>query len=85
MFFAKVYVPNWSDEVFEIKKVQNTCRGHMLLAILEAKKLLERFTKRKSKKQIKKSIELKKRNTINYILNGKVPTVFLTVRLIKNT
>ena len=46
MFFAKVYVPNWSDEVFEIKKVQNTCRGHMLLAILEAKKLLERFTKK---------------------------------------
>ena len=54
MFFAKVYVPNWSDEVFEIKKVQNTCRGHMLLAIIEAKKLLERFTKKNPKSKSKR-------------------------------
>ena len=35
-------------------------RGHMLLVILKAKKLLERFTKKNCKKQIKKSLELKK-------------------------
>ena len=36
------------------------CRGHMLLVISNAKKLLECFTKKKEKKQIKKSLELKK-------------------------
>ena len=61
MFFAKVYVPNWSDEVFEIKKVQNTCRGHMLLAILEAKKLLERFTKKKIQKANQKEYRVEKK------------------------
>ena len=34
--------------------------GHMSLVILRRKKLLERFTKKNCKKQIKKSLELKK-------------------------
>ena len=34
--------------------------GHLLLVILKAKKLLEGFTKENCKKQIKKSLELKK-------------------------
>ena len=64
--FAKSYVPNWSEEVFVITKVKNTFRGHMLLAILKAKKLLKRFTRKNCKKikqinkKIKKSLELKK-------------------------
>ena len=49
---AKVYIPNWSQEVFEIN-------GE--LVILMEKKLLKRFTKKNSKKQIKKSLELKKK------------------------
>ena len=47
--FAKGYTPNWSEEVFVIKKVKN-----------KKKKLLERFTKTNSKKQMKKNLELKK-------------------------
>ena len=31
--FAKGYTPNWSEEVFIIKKVKNTVRGLMLLMI----------------------------------------------------
>ena len=31
--FAKAYTPNWSEEVFVIKKVKNTVHGHMLLMI----------------------------------------------------
>ena len=50
---AKGYIPNWSD-FFIIKIVKNTCRGHMLLVILKAKKLLERFTKKNCKELIKK-------------------------------
>ena len=44
--FAQGYVPNWSEEVFVIKKVINT----VLLVISKANKLLERFTKNNSKK-----------------------------------
>ena len=37
--FAKGYVPNWSKDVFVIKKVKNTvsCCGRMLLVILTMK------------------------------------------------
>ena len=55
--FTKGHVPNWSEEIFVIKKVKNTV--HMLLVILKAKKLLECFTKKDCKKQIKKSFELR--------------------------
>ena len=43
-----------------LKKLKTLFRGHMLLAIIKSKKLLERFTKKNYKKQIKKSLELKK-------------------------
>ena len=36
------------------------CHGHMLLVILMIKKCLELFTKKNSKKQIKKNLERKK-------------------------
>ena len=57
--FAIGYVPNWSEEVFLIKKVKTLFRGHMLLVTLKEKKLLEKFTKDNCKKQIKESLELK--------------------------
>ena len=58
--FAKSYVPNWSAEVFVIKKFKIRCRRHMLLMMLTEKNLLEHFTKTNSKKQIKCNLELKK-------------------------
>ena len=60
----------------------------MLLVILMVKKLLERFTKKNCKKQIKKNLELKKfqkEKTINYMLNVKAAIILLTVGLIKRT
>ena len=50
----KGYTPNWSEEVFVIKKVKNTMSGHILLVML-----LKRFTKPNCRKKIKKSLELK--------------------------
>ena len=41
------------------KKLKTLFRGHMLLVILKTKELLQRFTKKDCKKQIKKSLELK--------------------------
>ena len=58
--FTKSYVPNWSEEVLVIKKVENSVCGHMLLLILKTRKLSKHFTKRNCKKQIDKSLELKK-------------------------
>ena len=53
--FAKGYVPNSPEEVFVIKKAKKNCRRYMLLVILKVMKLLERFTKKNCKKQIKNS------------------------------
>ena len=57
---AKVYTPSCFEEVFVIKKVKILCNGHMLLVILTERKFLEHSTKKNCKKQIKKSLELKK-------------------------
>ena len=46
--FATGYVPNWSGEVFVIKKVKSTALC-MLLAILKEKKLLKHFIKKNCK------------------------------------
>ena len=46
---------------FYIDKLDDIlCRGYMLLMIITEKKLLENFIKMNCKKQIKKSLELKK-------------------------
>ena len=54
--FAKVYTPNWSEEVFVMKEVKILFHGHMLLTILLVKKLLEHFMKKNYKKQINKNL-----------------------------
>ena len=58
--FAKDYVPIWSEEVFVIKKLKTMCCGFLLLVILKVKKLLDHFTKKNCKKQIKKGLKSKK-------------------------
>ena len=59
-FSAKGYTSNWSEEIFVIKNVKILYHGHMLLVILMLKKLLKRFTRKNWKKQITKSLGLKK-------------------------
>ena len=48
--FAKGYTPNWSGEVFVIKKLKIKFHGDMSLMILIVNKLLERFMKKNCKK-----------------------------------
>ena len=43
-----------------LKKLKTLFRGHLLLAILKAKTLLERFMKTDWKEQFKNNLELKK-------------------------
>ena len=48
--FAKGYTPNWSEEVFVIKKIKIQFHGHMSLMIVMVKKLLEHFLKKNCKR-----------------------------------
>ena len=58
---AKVYLPNWSGEIFVIKNVKNTVLWAYVIKDLKGRKeLLQCFTKRNCKKQIRKCLELKK-------------------------
>ena len=57
--FAKGCTSNWFEEVSVTKKVKILRRGYMLLMVWTEKKLLELFTNKNCKKQIKKSLELK--------------------------
>ena len=41
-YFAKAYIPNWSEEVFIIETVKKLCRRLMLLVILLEKKIQKR-------------------------------------------
>ena len=55
-----MFTPNWSEEIFVIKKVENTVLQTYVIMIIMGKKLLGRFSKMNCKKQIKKSLELRK-------------------------
>ena len=43
--FAKGYMPNWSEDIFIIKKIKNTVPGTYVINILMVKKLLVHFMK----------------------------------------
>ena len=84
--FAKGYIPNWSEEVFVIKKVESTLLW-MLLLILKKRNYWNVLGKRITKKQIKKNSEMKKWlrvKVINYMLK-KAMIVCLIVWWIKKT
>ena len=52
---SKGYIPNWFEDVFEIKKLKILCRELMLLVVLIDRKLLDLFRK-KIAKAIKKNL-----------------------------
>ena len=58
--FAKVYTPNCSEEVFVIKKVENTLPWKNFINDLNGKEIVGTFYEKELQKQIKKSLRLKK-------------------------
>ena len=60
IIFAKGYTPNWSEQIFAIKKVKIQSPGHMLLMISMVKKLLKHFMKKNYKRQINMNLGQKK-------------------------
>ena len=58
--FGTGYISNWSEEVSVIKKVKKTVPWAYLINYLNVEKIVRTFYKNNCKKQIKKSLELKK-------------------------
>ena len=59
--FAKEYIPNWSEEVFEIKKVKNTVPRTCVINYLNGEEIIGTFYEKELQKAIiKKNLELKK-------------------------
>ena len=54
--FSKGYMPNWSEEIFVIKKIKILYHGHILFMILMVKKLLALFMKKINRTQITKKL-----------------------------
>ena len=84
--FAKGYMPNWSEDVFVIKKVKNTVPWTYVINDLNGEEIIGTFYEKNCKRQAKKNSELKKyldEKEINFMLNGKVMIIHLIVGLIK--
>ena len=86
--FAKGYVPNWSEEVFVIKKVKNTVLWTYVISDLKREEIVGTFYKKELPKTNQKELRVEKvitQKAINSMLNGKVTIVILAVGLIKRT
>ena len=56
--FAKGYIPNWSEQVFLIKKVKNTVPWIYVINDLNGEEIIGTFYEKElKKKQIKKNLE----------------------------
>ena len=53
--FAKGYTPNWSEEIFVIKKVKNTVLWTNVIKDLNDEEIMEHFMKKNCKRRIKKN------------------------------
>ena len=60
--FAKVYIPNWSEEVFVIKKVKNTVPWTGVINDLNGEKSVRTFYKKDLQKTNQKVFRIEKSN-----------------------
>ena len=58
--FAKIYVPNWSKDVFAIKKLKNIESWTYVISDFNGDKTVATFSVKICKKQIRQNIDLKK-------------------------
>ena len=88
-FFAKVYTPNWSEEIFVIKEIKNTVPWTYVINDLNGEEIIGTFYEKELQKidqqefRIEKLI-IKKKET-SYMSNGKDTIVHLIARLLKKT
>ena len=58
--FAKGYAPNWSEEIFVVKRIENAVPWTYVISDLNGEEIVGSFMKMNCKKLIKKNLELKK-------------------------
>ena len=58
--FAKGYTPNWSEEVFVVKKIKDTVPWTYFLSDLNGEEIVGRFYEKNCRKLITNNLELKK-------------------------
>ena len=60
IFFAKGYVPNWSEEVFVIKKVKNTVPWTYIITNVKGDEIVGTFYKKVLQKNNSKEFRVEK-------------------------
>ena len=58
--FAKGYTPNWSEDIFIVKKIKNTVPWTYVISYFNGEEIVGSFYKKNCRKLIKKNLELKK-------------------------
>ena len=58
--FPKGYTPNWSEETFVVKKIENTVPWTYVISDLNGEEIVGAFMKKNCRKLIRKNLELKK-------------------------
>ena len=84
--FAKCYTPNWSEEIFIVKKVKNTVPCTYVIRDLNDEEIVGSFYEKELLKANQKEFRIKKvikKKEINRMSNGKVMIILLTVGLKK--
>ena len=84
--FAKGYAPNWSEEVFVIKKVKNTVPWTYIINDLNSEENTGSFYEKELQKTNQKKFSIEKiikKGVINYMSNGKVMIIHLIAGWIK--
>ena len=84
--FAKGYTPNWSEEVFVIKKIKNTVPWTYVINDLNSEVVIGSFHEKELQKTSQKEFRIEKylkEKLINYMSNGKGMIIVLIVGLIK--
>ena len=86
--FAKGYTPNWSEEVFVIKKVKNTVPWTYIINDLNGQEITGKYYERELQKANQKELRIEKiikKKVIKYTLNGKDMIIHSIAGLIKKT
>ena len=84
--FAKGYMPNWSEEVFVIKKVKNTVPWTYVINDLNVEEITGIFYEKELQKTNQEEFRIEKvikKKVIKYMLNGKDIIIHLILGLIK--
>ena len=86
--FAKGYMPNWSEEIFVIKKIKNTVPWAYVINDLNGEEIIGTFYKQELQGTTQNEFRIEKKlreKVIDFMSNGKVIIVHLIIGLTKKT